>query len=874
MKEMEELLPKLLWSQLQSIGIFREKEPVITEFKREINQWYNKWFEESLAFLGRQNYLHYDGKLWSVTDPAPTDIDDLWQEWNSKKVKWLEDPNMRAQVVLVEETLRRLPEILTGKVQATDIMFPNSSMELIEGIYQQNLIADHFNEVLANIVVLFVQERLKQDGTAQIRIIEIGAGTGGTSTMIFPKLRPYQAHIQEYCYTDISKAFLMHAEKEYGPENPYLAYQIFNVEAPLAGQGITVGGYDLAIAANVLYVTKDIRQTLRNAKATLKNHGLLLLNEISGNSLLAHLTFGLLEEWWLHEDSELRIPGCPGLYPQTWQKVLESVGFQSVFFPAQTAQHWGQQIIVAESDGIVRQNLSIKPKVTFVKKSNNILAPDLVQAMERELPKKPERLLATASPVQSKHAQGLIFPVKPEQLKEKTIYQLKILFGNVIKLSIAKFDTNEPFENYGIDSIIISQLNHKLADIFGQVSATLFYEYQTLGALGEYLIAEYPQECLKWTGLEIQVQSVPEMSLTMLDFDHEFPVLTPMKLRTKQTRSLRVKASSGEIGEPIAIIGMSGRFPQAETLVDYWENLKAGKCCITEIPEERWPLEGFYHPNKQEAIAQGKSYSKWGGFIEGYADFDPLFFNISPREASNMDPQGLLLLEECWKALEDAGCSTSNLSPETRQRIGVFCGITQQEFYPSTSFSAIVNRVSYYFNLQGPSIPVDTMCSSSLVAIHQGCEYIRHGKGDLAIVGGVNLYLHPYTYIKLSMNRFISSTSNSAAFGKDGIGFVPGEGVGVIVLKAYDQAIKDCDNIYAIIRGTAVNHNGKTNSYLTPNPNQQAAVIQQALEQNNIDPRTISYIESAASGSEMGDAIEMTALTKVFSRRDEARRNL
>ena len=186
---------------------------------------------------------------------------------------------------------------------------------------------------------------------------------------------------------------------------------------------------------------------------------------------------------------------------------------------------------------------------------------------------------------------------------------------------------------------MITQLNQKLADIFGQVSKTLFYEYQTLGALGEYLIGEYPQECMKWIGLGIEVQSVPEMSLTPLDSDHEFPVLTSMKSREKQTRSLRIKASSNETREPIAIIGMSGRFPQAGTLVDYWENLKAGKCCITEIPEERWPLEGFYHPDKQEAIAQGKSYSKWGGFIEGFADFDPLFFNISPREALNMDPQ-------------------------------------------------------------------------------------------------------------------------------------------------------------------------------------------------------------------------------------------
>ena len=167
-------------------------------------------------------------------------------------------------------------------------------------------------------------------------------------------------------------------------------------------------------------------------------------------------------------------------------------------------------------------------------------------------------------------------------------------------------------------------------------------------------------------------------------------------------------------------------------------------------------------------------------------------------------------------------------------------------------------------------MPVDTMCSSALVAIHEACEYIRHGKGDLALAGGVNLYLHPFTYIWLSMGRLISDTSKGSVFCKGGLGFVPGEGVGVIVLKAYAQAIKDRDSIYAVIRGTAVNHNGKTNGYMMPTPTQQASVIQQALTQNSIDPRTVSYIEAAASGSEMGDAIEMTALTKVFGKRDGA----
>src|SRR5439155_3903675 len=169
----------------------------------------------------------------------------------------------------------------------------NSAMELVEGIYKNNQVADYFNGVLADTVVSYIQERVNQDPSEGIRILEIGAGTGGTSAHVFKKLTPYQKHIQEYCYTDISKAFLMHAEKEYGPKNPYLTYQIFDVAAPIVGQGIGAGSFDLVIAANVLHATKNIRQTLRHVKATLKRHGVLLLNELCGKDLFTHLTFAL-----------------------------------------------------------------------------------------------------------------------------------------------------------------------------------------------------------------------------------------------------------------------------------------------------------------------------------------------------------------------------------------------------------------------------------------------------------------------------------------------------------------------------------------------------------------------------------------------------
>lgn len=173
--------------------------------------------------------------------------------------------------------------------------------------------------------------------------------------MLFERLAPFEHNIGQYCYTDISKAFLLHGQEKFGAIAPYLSCERFNVEQPLAGQTITLGSYDVAIATNVLHATRNIRESLRNVKATLKRRGMLLINEIVGHSLFTHLTFGLLEGWWLYEDAALRIRGTPAIAPETWRRVLESEGFGSIRFPAEAAHRWGQQLIVSESDGVVRQ---------------------------------------------------------------------------------------------------------------------------------------------------------------------------------------------------------------------------------------------------------------------------------------------------------------------------------------------------------------------------------------------------------------------------------------------------------------------------------------------------------------------------------------
>src|SRR5579859_4866536 len=371
--DMQRLMGQLLFDQLRALGLFNEGEGSIAAWKEQ-NKFpalYDRWLEESLRVLTSKGYVTIANGCCAASARNMPDGAALWSTWDTRKGEWLKDADLNAQVRMVDATLRALPEILTGKRLATEVLFPKSSMELVEGFYKGNPVADYFNAVLADAVVEFIELRRKHDPSARIRIIEMGAGTGGSSEGLFKRLKPYAPCIVEYCYTDISKAFLMHAEQAYGPSAPYLAYRLLNIEQALGPQGMELGVYDLAIATNVLHATKNIRKTLRNAKGLLKHNGVLLLNEILGQNLFTHLTFGLLEGWWLYEDTAIRIPGTPTLAPETWQRVLEGEGFQRVHFPAFASHAHGQQIIAAQSDGVIRQS---KKEQQAVRANTQLLA--------------------------------------------------------------------------------------------------------------------------------------------------------------------------------------------------------------------------------------------------------------------------------------------------------------------------------------------------------------------------------------------------------------------------------------------------------------------------------------------------------------------
>jgi acyl transferase domain-containing protein/acyl carrier protein len=458
-------------------------------------------------------------------------------------------------------------------------------------------------------------------------------------------------------------------------------------------------------------------------------------------------------------------------------------------------------------------------------------------------------------------------------LTERVLLRIKILFSSVTKLQIGRVDAEEPLESYGIDSIMVVQLNEELSGPFPEMSKTVWYEYPSLRQLCDFLVAEYRSECKRWVGMDTTKVNPNDSNDSADSGNARSSVLS------HASKPVDCAENRGEAGREIAIIGLSGHYAAANNIDEYFENLKIGKDCISEIPSERWQLPGFYEPDIEKAIAEGKSYSKWGGFLQQFSEFDPLFFNISPQEAASMDPQERLFLQASWEALEDAGYDKKCLTEAYERRVGVFVGITkagfelygqnagkeEEKIFPRTSFSSVANRVSYCLDLHGPSMAIDTMCSASLTAIHEACEHLISGDCKLAIAGGVNLYLHPSTYVYLCAQRMLSSDGKCRSFGAEGKGFVPGEGVGTMLLKPLRKAIEDRDHIYGVIKGTSINHGGKTNGYSVPNPNAQRDLIRDALDKAGIDPHAVSYIEAHGTGTALGDPIEITGLVQAFS---------
>lgn len=452
----------------------------------------------------------------------------------------------------------------------------------------------------------------------------------------------------------------------------------------------------------------------------------------------------------------------------------------------------------------------------------------------------------------------------------------KLIAGH-LDIPEEQLDTSANFMEIGLDSLGATKVISDISRLLNlELYPTLVFEYQTAEELVRYI-----ENTLK------QVEEVDNHAVNI----------------SGQT-GMPAYGLEGEVGD-MAIIGMSLRVPGANSLKEYWELLKEGRCVIGDIPPERWDADEFY---SSDAGSVHTMYSKKGGFIDKPYDFDPLYFGISPNEAEVMDPQQRIFLMVAWEAVQAAGyggkCGTN--------RIGVFVGTEQNTYiehftgYNSymrikkklmeneafkslekdkqekimygilntldpakmvadtvagNGLNEIAARVSHCLNLTGPSLIVNSACSSSLVAVHLACETLRTGQADMAIAGGVNLNLNPTPFICLSRVTALSPTGACYPFDHRADGLVLSEGAGAILLKPLEKAVKDKDFIYAVIKGSAISNDGRSQGITAPKPQGQAEAIRNAYLRSGINPETVSYIETHGTGTPLGDPIEIEGMT-------------
>lgn len=321
--------------------------------------------------------------------------------------------------------------------------------------------------------------------------------------------------------------------------------------------------------------------------------------------------------------------------------------------------------------------------------------------------------------------------------------------------------------------------------------------------------------------------------------------------------------------DPIAIVGMGCRFPGANDPASFWNLLRDGVDAITEVPPDRFNIDDYYDP---ELGKPGKMNTRWGGFISDVDRFDADFFGITPREVQSMDPQHRILLEVAYEALEDGGIPLERIAGSNA---GVFIGIAHTDYadlhltegldptpYYGTgrAHSIAANRISYTFDLHGPSLATDTACSSSLTALHLACQSLNRGECNLALVGGINLILTPTSTLGFSQAHMVSSDGRCKTFDVSADGYVRSEGCGIVVLKRLSAALRDGDLCAAVIRGTAMNEDGRTNGIMAPNVSAQEGVIRHALHDAGLQPADIDYVEAHGTGTPLGDQIEIDAL--------------
>ncbi|HEY8357914.1 MAG TPA: beta-ketoacyl synthase N-terminal-like domain-containing protein, partial [Ramlibacter sp.] len=454
----------------------------------------------------------------------------------------------------------------------------------------------------------------------------------------------------------------------------------------------------------------------------------------------------------------------------------------------------------------------------------------------------------------------VVLATPADDLPRRVADELVAAICALLKAQPREIDARRNFADFGFDSISLAEFARVLNGIYAlDLSPSIFFSHATPQRLAAWLLREHAS-AVQARYREVQVpQPASAPAVAAAPATSLAPTADP--------------AAPSAAFEPIAIIGMSGRFPQARDVHELWEILAGGVDAVTEVPPDRFDWRRIYA--EQGAAGSGRSHSKWCGSIPGIAEFDPLFFEISPLEAERMDPRQRHLLQESWLALEDAGYGPAQLAA---QKVGMFVGVEEGCDYhkrsPQVSLTSshngiLASRLAYFLDLKGPVLAVNTACSSALVATHLACQSLHHGESDTAIAAGVNLLVSPEAYVGMTQAGMLSPDGRCHAFDARANGMVPGEAVVVVVLKRLSRALADGDPVHAVIRGSGINYDGRTNGITAPSGQSQSELVRAVQRDAGVAPGDIGYVVAHGTATQLGDPVEVNALNDAF--RDHGR---
>ncbi|WP_052700285.1 beta-ketoacyl synthase N-terminal-like domain-containing protein [Methylocucumis oryzae] len=434
---------------------------------------------------------------------------------------------------------------------------------------------------------------------------------------------------------------------------------------------------------------------------------------------------------------------------------------------------------------------------------------------------------------------------QPVSLQVRVEQRLTQMIAEHLNLAENRLNRTTNLADFGFDSMGLTAFARQLSQYFGiNLTPSVFFGYSTIAELSAYLLENHGnaiEDCYKQ-------RSEPQSGLGGI------PTQSVGTINTMKP----VEAMPLNTDDAIAIIGMSGRFPGADTVDEFWQNLKDGVNTVGEMPSQRG-----------SATAGLKA-----GFINGVAEFDPLFFELSPAEAETIDPRQRLLLQEAWNALEDAAIGPLQLA---QQKIGMFVGVEEGEYQRLVNDASVTanhtgvlaTRLAYFLNLRGPVMAINTSCSSGLVAVHQACQSLKLNECDAAVAAAVNLMLLPESFNALTQAGMLAKDGQCRAFSANANGMIPGEAVVAVVLKPLAKAQADGDPVIAVIRASGLNYDGKTNGITAPNGLAQAELINDIYRRAGIQAKDIRYIVAHGTGTPLGDPVEVNALTQVFKQQSD-----